>query len=51
MKHPQMTASFPRRVKGIVLEFHDWASEVRQQMMNCLRKSRTEQSQALDQED
>jgi hypothetical protein len=39
---------FPRQVGVITLEFEDWASEVRQQMMNCLEKKRRRENDTFE---
>ena len=43
MNHTQCLTHFPRQVGGTTLDFDDWASKVRQQMMACLQKRRTDQ--------
>ncbi len=48
MNHIQTPTHFPRQVGEIVLEFDDWSSKVRQQMMSCLKKRRTTEKQSLD---
>jgi hypothetical protein len=48
MDYTQSPTHFPRQVGEIALEFDDWANKVRQQMMTCLQKKRTEEKQPLD---
>jgi len=48
MNHTQTPTHFPRKVGEIALEFDDWASKVRQQMIICLQKRRADQNQPID---